>query len=135
MPCNRLDGGVDGRGKRLWSVAAPLGRIKGQFDGVVREPLDGRGRGRANELGILPLRGDAARGEIVISGKAVTDNDRCELVEKPRLEVAKQLCCVVRWVGPPPLEFDQNQPRVTDSRDVDGRAGEPVFDLPLEAGM
>lgn len=124
------------------ALAAALGRVEVEIERAVGEVVEHVGDAPADEFGVQPLRGDAAVREVVVARKDLTDRGAVG-VHGSLGEVAKQLRGVVGRVGASPLQLDEGEvlgrrPRDTRRRatgEVDRRARDPVFGLPVEIGV
>jgi hypothetical protein len=85
----------------------------------------------ADELGVLTAGIDATANEVVFRGEDLRDDD--PVGETSLREVPEQFRSVVHRVGPTPLQFDQNS-GITDTRHVDLRPCDAVFEAPVECG-
>lgn len=109
---------------------------------------------RPDELGVLALRRDASRLEVVVASEDLTDEDFVVTAETALYEVAKQFCGVVSRVcspsvhslrsfpdehplaplaDTPPFQLDGDESAVVRSHHVHGRPPDAVLGLPVEA--
>lgn len=102
-----------------------------EFDSVVAERIERIGRDATDELGIFSFRGNTAVREVVVARKNLKDID---VVGSNRTlgEMTKQFRCVVRRVGPSPLQFDEDDMVCGVTGDIDWRARYPVFGPPYK---